>query len=488
MTAKASRVWADLSAFLLSEVSDGVWNSTFKSVEPLDLVDDVLTLAVPSQLVRQRIENRYTQLLDDAITESGHPGLTLALEVHIARDEQRSTADRTTDHPAGFEAGGVAPVDSRDDRGSSPAQLSDHLSSGVSNGGVSNGNDIGARSSTSAGDRFTFENFVIGPTNRFAHAASLAVAENPARSYNPLFVYGSAGLGKTHLLLAIANYVREVYPAYQIRYISSETMLNEFVEAIRQNSQTDFKRRLRGIDVLLVDDIQFMEGKEQLQDEFFHTFNSLQQAQKQIVLSSDRPPDAIKTLEDRLRSRFKQGLITDIQPPDFETRLAILQKKQEQAGTEVPEEILEFIATHVTYNIRELEGALTKVRAYTSLNNVSIDLDIAREILADSLTTTKPRQITPDLIIDKAAELFSLDVEQIRGKSRTRDLVHARQVGMYVCRTETELSFPQIGRAFGGRDHTTVMHAVEKITMHMAERQKTYDDVIALTQMVRAKD
>lgn len=482
MTATASQVWADLSAFLLSEVSDGVWNSTFNNVEPLDLVDDVLTLAVPSQLVRQRIENRYTQILDDAIADSGHTGISIVLEVHIARDDDEPSDDDEGSPATEREGHRPQTADSREDQNRSKSSLEGQLSTGGSDGRTV------SLSSTGAGDRFTFENFVIGPTNRFAHAASLAVAENPARSYNPLFVYGSAGLGKTHLLLAIANYVREVYPTYQIRYISSETMLNEFVEAIRQNSQTDFKRRLRGIDVLLVDDIQFMEGKEQLQDEFFHTFNSLQQAQKQIVLSSDRPPDAIKTLEDRLRSRFKQGLITDIQPPDFETRLAILQKKQEQSGTEVPEEILEFIATHVTYNIRELEGALTKVRAYTSLNNVSIDLDMAREILADSLTTTKPRQITPDLIIDKAAELFSLDVEQIRGKSRTRDLVHARQVGMYVCRTETELSFPQIGRAFGGRDHTTVMHAVEKITMHMAERQKTYDDVIALTQMVRAKD
>lgn len=484
MTVKASQVWADLSAFLLSEVSDGVWNSTFKNLEPLELVDDVLTLAVPSQLVRQRIENRYTQLLDDALKESGHPGLTLLLEVHIDRedpsDDDGAVPRESTDGPA-------AARDAGDTRESLTAGVPTRTSATATMPGRSSAAPTTSPSSDT-GDRFTFDNFVIGPTNRFAHAASLAVAENPARSYNPLFVYGSAGLGKTHLLLAISNYVKEMYPAYQIRYISSETMLNEFVEAIRQNSQSDFKRRLRGIDVLLVDDIQFMEGKEQLQDEFFHTFNSLQQAQKQIVLSSDRPPDAIKTLEDRLRSRFKQGLITDIQPPDFETRLAILQKKQEQSGIGVPEEILEFIATHVTYNIRELEGALTKVRAYMSLNNVSIDLDMAREILADSLTTTKPRQITPDLIIDKAAELFSLDVEQIRGKSRTRDLVHARQVGMYVCRTETELSFPQIGRAFGGRDHTTVMHAVEKITMHMAERQKTYDDVIALTQMVRAKD
>lgn len=478
MTAKASQVWADMSAFILSEVSEAVWNSTFKDVEPVDLVDDMLILSVPSQMVRQRMESRYTQLLEQALSESDGSDLTVQLEVHIDRKDPAPEVSVLDDsHGGESPTSTTAEGDVRSDQ-----TVDNHVQSGQSDGRST------AASGSTSGDRFTFENFVIGPTNRFAHAASLAVAENPARSYNPLFVYGSAGLGKTHLLLAIANYVREIYPSYQIRYISSETMLNEFVDAIRQNSQNDFKRRLRGIDVLLVDDIQFMEGKEQLQDEFFHTFNSLQQAQKQIVLSSDRPPDAIKTLEDRLRSRFKQGLITDIQPPDFETRLAIIQKKQEQSGIEVPEEILEFIATHVTYNIRELEGALTKVRAYMSLNNVSIDLDMARTILADSLTTTKPRMITPELIIDKAAELFAVDGEQIRGKSRTRDLVHARQVGMYVCRTETDLSFPQIGRAFGGRDHTTVMHAVEKITSHMAERQKTYDDVVTLTKMVRAKD
>ena len=334
------------------------------------------------------------------------------------------------------------------------------------------------------GRRYTFDSFVIGPSNRFAHAAALSVAETPARSYNPLFVYGGAGLGKTHLLQAIAQYVRENYPGYQVRYISTETLLNEFVDAIRKNAQPEFKRRYREIDVLLVDDIQFMEGKEQLQEEFFHTFNTLHDAQRQIVLSSDRPPDAIATLEDRLRSRFKMGLITDIQPPDFETRLAILQKKGEQAGSKVPPDVLEFIATNITYNIRELEGALIRVGAYATLNDTELTVDLAGEILADTISSTKPRQITPALILEQTATMFGLEVEQLQSKSRTRDLVNARQVGMYVCRELTDLSYPQIGKEFGGRDHTTVIHAYEKVSTRMKERRKTYEDVTQLIQQL----
>jgi chromosomal replication initiator protein len=274
--------------------------------------------------------------------------------------------------------------------------------------------------------------------------------------------------------------VRENYPGYRVRYISTETLLNEFVDAIRKNSQPDFKRRYREIDVLLVDDIQFMEGKEQLQEEFFHTFNTLHDAQRQIVLSSDRPPDAIATLEDRLRSRFKMGLITDIQPPDFETRLAILQKKGEQAGSRVPPDVLNFIATNITYNIRELEGALIRVSAYATLNDTELTVDLAGEILADTISSTKPRQITPQLILKETAAMFGLELEQLQSRSRTRDLVHARQVGMYVCRELTDLSYPQIGKEFGGRDHTTVIHAYEKVSTRMKEKRKTYEDVTSL--------
>lgn len=474
MTAEASQVWAAASKLLAEEVSEGTWSSTFKDIIAVDLVDDILTLAVPSQLVRRRIETKYEKLIEQTVHEVSDEPLTIEWEIRIdhSGDDRDDLSPSYTSHDR----------DSGEDR--SKWQPGWEATYGDQRG---TGSAAGSRTSN-ADDRFTFEKFVIGPTNRFAHAAALSVAENPAHSYNPLFVYGSAGLGKTHLLLAIRNYVSEIYPHYKIRYISSETMLNEFVEAIRENSQTEFKRRFRDIDVLLVDDIQFMGGKETLQEEFFHTFNTLQHAQKQIVLSSDRPPDAIATLEDRLRTRFKQGLITDIQPPDFETRLAILQKKSEQSGDVVPDEILEFIATHITYNIRELEGALIKISAYKSLNNIDLTLELAQELLADSINSTKPRQITASFIIERAAEFFGVDVDEIRGKSRTRDLVHARQVGMYVCRTETELSYPQIGREFGKRDHTTVMHACDKISSLMAERHKTYDDVIALTKMVRAHE
>lgn len=451
MAAEGDQVWTETAHVLSQQVSDTVWSSTFQDVRGVELSDSVLTLSVPSQLVRQRIEQRYLGLMEAALADAGHRDLAIVVEVEI--DDLLPEPDLVAE-PATTEA-------SNQDASSSD----------------------GAESAPGT-RRYSFESFVIGPSNRFAHAAALSVAETPARSYNPLFVYGGAGLGKTHLLQAISHYVRENYPTYRVRYISTETLLNEFVDAIRKNAQPEFKRRYREIDVLLVDDIQFMEGKEQLQEEFFYTFNSLHEAQRQIVLSSDRPPDAIATLEDRLRSRFKMGLITDIQPPDFETRLAILRKKGEHSGTRVPPDVLEFIATNITYNIRELEGALIRVSAYAALNNTDLTVDLAGEILADSISSTKPRQITAGFIIERTAEMFHLEVEQLRGKSRTRDLVHARQVGMYVCRELTDLSYPQIGKEFGGRDHTTVIHAYDKIANLMQERRKTYEDVTSLIQQI----
>jgi chromosomal replication initiator protein len=458
VAADATQVWSETAEILAQQVSDTVWSSTFQDVHGLELTDSVLTLSVPSQLVRQRIEQRYFGLMEAALADAGHAELSLVIEVTI--DDTVPEPDSIQEAARSVSVGTAAPT------------ASDKMES----------SDVAA---SSANRRYSFESFVIGPSNRFAHAAALSVAETPARSYNPLFVYGGAGLGKTHLLQAISHYVRENYPTYRVRYISTETLLNEFVDAIRKNAQPEFKRRYREIDVLLVDDIQFMEGKEQLQEEFFYTFNSLHEAQRQIVLSSDRPPDAIATLEDRLRSRFKMGLITDIQPPDFETRLAILRKKGEHSGTRVPPDVLEFIAANITYNIRELEGALIRVSAYAALNDADLTVDLAGEILADSISPTKPRQITASFIIDRTAEMFGLEVEQLCGKSRTRDLVHARQVGMYVCRSLTDLSYPQIGKEFGGRDHTTVIHAYEKIANLMPERRKTYEDVTALEALIQ---
>ncbi len=453
----AESVWHSASSALQEQVTDTVWGSTFQEVSASDLDDDVLTLTVPSQLLRQRIEQRYLGLIEAVLDDVGHNGMSVVLEVDVE----------------------PAPIEVGPDPAADPA-LRDTID-------ITEGSPEPDDAKTPPpGRRYTFDTFVTGPSNRFAHAAALSVAETPARSYNPLFVYGGAGLGKTHLLQAIASYVRENYPSFRVRYISTETMLNEFVEAIRRNTQPEFKQRYREIDVLLVDDIQFMEGKEQLQEEFFHTFNTLHDAQRQIVLSSDRPPDAIATLEDRLRSRFKMGLITDIQPPDFETRLAILRKKGDQAGSRVPSEVLEFIATNITYNIRELEGALIRVNAYAALNDTELTVPLTQEILADILNATKPRQITPSVILDATAEQFGLEVAQLQGKSRTRDLVHARQVGMYVCRELTDLSYPQIGKEFGGRDHTTVIYAYEKVSKLMKERRKTYEDVTSLVQHLLA--
>ena len=311
------------------------------------------------------------------------------------------------------------------------------------------------------------------------------MAETPGRSYNPLFIYGSAGLGKTHLLHAIGHYVQSHYQHDIVRYVSTETFLNEYVDAIRTNTTANFKRRYRDIDVLLIDDIQFMEGKEGLQEEFFHTFNSLHGANKQIVISSDRMPDAIPTLEERLRGRFKWGLITDIQPPDLETRLAILRNKAERDHSPVPSETLEFIASRITTNIRELEGALIRVTAYASLNNVPISTHLAEQLLGDLLSDQFVKPRTDEEMLNEIAVILGFSVEALRGKSRQRPLVTARQMAMYVFRELTDLSYPAIARLFGGRDHTTVIHAVDKIQRLMKERKQIYDQVTDLVQRLK---
>jgi chromosomal replication initiator protein len=327
---------------------------------------------------------------------------------------------------------------------------------------------------------------VIGTSNRFAHAAARSVAETPASSYNPLFIHGDSGLGKTHLLHAIGHYVRENFPAHHVRYVSTETFMNEFVDSIRTNTGSSFKRRYRACDVLLVDDIQFVENKEGLQEEFFHTFNSLHEANKQIVLTSDRHPRSIATLEDRLRSRFEWGLITDVQPPELETRLAILRKKAEGERTFVPDDVLELIATNVKDNIRELEGALIRVAAFASLNKESLTIEMAEAVLSDILAAGKPRQITPKVILEATASTFGFTIDELRGTSRRRPLVNARQIGMYVFRELTEFSYPAIAREFGGRDHTTVIHAVAKISRLMMERRQVYEQTTALIYRIKS--
>ncbi|GAB3210670.1 chromosomal replication initiator protein DnaA [Marinactinospora endophytica] len=333
--------------------------------------------------------------------------------------------------------------------------------------------------------KYTFDTFVIGSSNRFAHAAAVAVAEAPAKAYNPLFIYGGSGLGKTHLLHAIGHYTQRLYDGARVRYVSSEEFTNEFINSIRDGKADGFRRRYRDIDVLLVDDIQFLENKEQTQEEFFHTFNTLHNSNKQIVISSDRPPKQLVTLEDRLRNRFEWGLITDVQPPELETRIAILRKKAAQEGLAAPPEVLEFIASKISTNIRELEGALIRVTAFASLNRQSVDLHLTGIVLKDLIPDDEGPEITASAIMAQTASYFGLTTEDLCGTSRSRVLVTARQIAMYLCRELTDLSLPKIGQQFGGRDHTTVMHADRKIRSLMAERRSIYNQVTELTNRIK---
>jgi chromosomal replication initiator protein len=333
--------------------------------------------------------------------------------------------------------------------------------------------------------RYIFETFVIGASNRFAHAAAVAVAEAPAKAYNPLFIYGDSGLGKTHLLHAIGAYAKELYGNVRVRYVSSEEFTNDFINSIRDDKASAFQRRYRDLDILLVDDIQFLENKERTQEEFFHTFNTLYNANKQIVISSDRPPKQLTTLEDRLRSRFEWGLITDIQPPELETRIAILRKKAAQDKLNAPDDVLEFIASKISTNIRELEGALIRVTAFASLNRQPVDMGLAEIVLRDLIPSDVTPEITASTIMAATASYFSLTIDDLCGTSRSRVLVNARQIAMYLCRELTELSLPKIGQTFGGRDHTTVMHADRKIRQLMAERRSIYNQVTELTNRIK---
>ena len=457
----ADILWTTCAAVLREQVSEAVWQTTFAGARAVRVDPDAFVLAVPSTVVRERIEGRYLTLVNSALADAGSGRAALVIEVH-------------TDGSAS----GLAP----DDLPTDPVIHRDELLAVDNMPATVPG---GPNGSQPVNPRYTFDAFVTGVSNRFAHAAALSVAETPARSYNPLFIYGDAGLGKTHLLQAIAHYVSENYPASTVRYVSTETFMNEFVDSIRTNSGTAFKRRYRVCDILLVDDIQFMENKEGLQEEFFHTFNSLHEANKQIVLSSDRHPRSIATLEDRLRSRFEWGLTTDVQPPELETRLAILRKKAEGEPAHVPADVLELIATHVKDNIRELEGALIRVCAFASLNREPLTRSLAERVLSDVLATHQPRQITPKVILEATAATFEFTIDELCGTSRRRPLVNARQIGMYVTRELTDFSYPAIAREFGGRDHTTVIHAVEKVSRLMKERRQLYDQVTALIHRIQ---
>jgi chromosomal replication initiator protein len=464
---RVDELWTSCSDLLRSEVSESIWRTWLDSVEPVDTDEQVFVLSAPSSLVRDRLEERYIPLLKKVVTQVNGSELPVRIIV-------RPTPD-------GVEQLVVIPPEPSEEPARTPTQP-DRV---ASNGPTLSGGGSGRMEPPSLNPRYTFDAFVIGSSNRFAHAAAQRVAETPAASYNPLFIYGDSGLGKTHLLHAIGHYGMENFPGLRIRYVGTETFMNDFVDAIRNSSQSTFKRRYRECDVLLVDDIQFMEGKEGLQEEFFHTFNWLYEGSKQIVLSSDRHPRSIATLEDRLRSRFEWGLTTDVQPPELETRLAILRKKAEGERIPIPGDVLELIATHVRDNIRELEGALIRVSAFASLNREPPTREMAERVLSDILDADRPRQITPKVIMDATCAAFGFSADEICGTSRRRPLVIARQIGMYVFRELTDFSYPAIAREFGGRDHTTVIHAVEKVSGLMKERRQVYDQVTELIYNIK---
>jgi chromosomal replication initiator protein len=419
----------------------------------------VLVLGVPNSAVRERVESRFVPLIEGTLASIA--GQTVKVRLQVLNEVP-------------------PPV---------PATYAPSEPTAVTGDGRRDETVVGGRretASVSLDARYSFETFVAASSNRLAHAAAQAVAETPGRSYNPLYIYGDSGLGKTHLLHAIGNYVRENFPKRTVLYVTTETFMNDFVDSLRTSTTLAFKRRYRECDVLLIDDVQFMENKEGLKEEFFHTYNDLKGASKQIVLTSDRPPKSIETLEDRLRSRFLSGLITEIDPPDLETRLAILRSKSESERQEVPDDVLEFIATHVKNNIRELEGALTRISAFAKLNKEAISLAQAERVLSDIVLAGEPRRITPQMILDATAASYGFSIEAICGPSRTRPLVTARQVAMYLVRNLTDYSYPAIARVFGNRDHTTVIHAVDKITGQMQQRRQIYEQVTELIQQVRA--
>jgi chromosomal replication initiator protein len=485
--------WTAVAQLLRAQLTESVWFSTFADVVPVAHdEEESLIIQVPSTLARDRILTRYGPLITDAMSDLGFGARRFDV-IAIAPDPASSESGHDEYQgglQGGHQGGHAATTTHHAPMGHTPSTQDFRAHSqaevNASRRRLEAGFDDDALDEAGLNPRYTFETFVKGASNQFALAAALRVAETPARSYNPLFIYGQAGLGKTHLLHAIGHYVHSNYQHHVVRYVSTETFMNEYVDAIRSNSMAGLRRRYREIDVLLIDDVQFLEGKEGLQEEFFHTFNSLHGANKQIIISSDRMPDNIPTLEERLRGRFRWGLITDIQPPDLETRFAILRNKAERERVQVPAETLEFIATKISTNIRELEGALIRVTAYASLSGKPITTELAQQQLADLLTDASPKPRTDAELLDEIAKILGFDVEALKGKSRQRPLVTARQIAMYVFRDQTDLSYPSIARLFGGRDHTTVIHAVEKIQRQLSERKVVFEQVTDLIQKLKA--
>ena len=447
-----------------------------KLVRPLTIAEGFALLSVPSPFVQNEIERHLRIPIIEAL--SRRLGQRVELGVRI---EPSHHADDSLDHDvplADFD------LDELGDDREALASTHESWPSYFIEQRRSNPSEEG--SAVSLNRRYTFETFIIGASNRFAHAAALAIAEAPARAYNPLFIWGESGLGKTHLLHAAGNYAQRLFPGMRVKYVSTEEFTNDFINSLRDDRKVAFKRSYRDIDILLVDDIQFIEGKEGIQEEFFHTFNTLHNANKQIVISSDRPPKQLATLEDRLRTRFEWGLITDVQPPELETRIAILRKKAQMDRLEVPDEVLELIASSIERNIRELEGALIRVTAFASLNKTPIDKALAEIVLRDLIADAGTTQISAAMIMAATADYFDTTVEELRGPGKTRALAQSRQIAMYLCRELTDLSLPKIGQVFG-RDHTTVMYAQKKILGEMAYRREVFDHVKELTTRIRQR-
>jgi chromosomal replication initiator protein len=450
-----------------------------KLVQPLVITEGFALLSVPTPFVQNEIERHLREPIITAL--SRQLGQRVELGVRIAGP----TSEEADDGLNGFSTTPTtAEPDEVDEDSEARASAEESWPTYFSNRLPNT--PAGESSSVNLNRRYTFDTFVIGASNRFAHAATLAIAEAPARAYNPLFIWGESGLGKTHLLHAAGNYAQRLFPGMRVKYVSTEEFTNDFINSLRDDRKASFKRSYRDIDVLLVDDIQFIEGKEGIQEEFFHTFNTLHNANKQIVISSDRPPKQLATLEDRLRTRFEWGLITDVQPPELETRIAILRKKAQMDRLDVPGDVLELIASSIERNIRELEGALIRVTAFASLNKTPIDRSLAEIVLRDLIADAGTMQISAAAIMAATAEYFETTIEELRGPGKTRALAQSRQIAMYLCRELTDLSLPKIGQAFG-RDHTTVMYAEKKIRGEMAERREVFDHVKELTTRIRQR-
>jgi chromosomal replication initiator protein len=498
-------IWAATTEGLGEDALSPQQRAWMRLTRPLAIVEDTAVLAAPNQFAKEAFDSRLRPVITQALSERIGRPITVAVTVRPADDELQQPTD-----------GVPRPRDEE------PPPPPDHSGTASGSYGIDPARRYGADGTTGFGTpamgeatrvfdlsgrgtgrddrrnqgqaeparlnpKYVFETFVIGSSNRFAHAAAVAVAEAPAKAYNPLFVYGGSGLGKTHLLHAIGHYAQSIGTARTVRYVSTEEFTNDFINSLRDDKTQAFQRRYRDVDILLVDDIQFLENRERTQEEFFHTFNTLHNANKQIVISSDRSPKQLSTLEDRLRTRFEWGLLTDIQPPDLETRIAILRKKAAQEKLNAPPDVLEFIASKIQSNIRELEGALIRVTAFASLNRQPVDMGLAEIVLKDLIPAGGGPEITAAQIMGATADYFGLSLDDLRSQSRSRVLVNARQVAMYLCRELTDLSLPKIGQEFGGRDHTTVMHADRKIRQQMAERRSLYNQIAELTNRIKQR-